>query len=84
MAQEQLLTPREVAYRLGFKLRWFYAHAHEFIPYGLKMISGCYRMPESGLERWVRDHDELASGRLESAGNDLVKEERARLSGSGS
>lgn len=76
---ERHLSPSEVVQRLGYKIHWFYSHAAQFRPYGLRKIKGDYRLPESGLERWLNDNDELRPAGEESA-HRVAAAERARLS----
>lgn len=76
---ERHLSPAEITARLGYKRHWFYAHAAEFRAYGLRKVQGDYRLPESGLERWLNDHDELAPAGADAAQR-VKGRERSRLS----
>jgi hypothetical protein len=79
MAVEQHLTPLQVTTLLGFDQEWFYIHAEEFVPFGLVKLNGRWRLPESGLTKWIKAHNELAGEKAKDAVKGFVKEERERL-----
>lgn len=51
-AADRLLTPDEVADRLGVKLQWVYRHAGEW-PHTRRITRKVLRFSEAGFLRWI-------------------------------
>ncbi len=52
--RDHLLTPDEVATRLGVSPRWVYRHAEEW-PFTKRLSRKVLRFSEAGLQRWLEE-----------------------------
>ena len=52
---DRLLTPSEVAARLGVQLRWLYRHAST-LPFTVRLSRRALRFSQNGLVRYLRQH----------------------------
>jgi len=53
--QETLLSPRDVAMRLGVSLRMVHTSLRRELPW-LKLGGKLLRLPERDLQRWLAEH----------------------------